>query len=219
MTPFEAWHGKKPKISHLKVFGCVAHVKAVGPGLSKLSDRSNKMVFIGYESGTKGYRFFDPTTNRLVVSRDVVFEEDRTWDWNKSVCNADQQVIDTFTVHYEQTDQNPTMGEQAEENAGSPDAGAETGNSAGLGSGVNSPIAPGPNAAQDINFVTPPVQHSEETFGGPVRFRTLSDLLDSTEEMQDYEYSGVCLLAADEPTGVEDAFKKDCWVKAMNSEL
>jgi hypothetical protein len=78
MTPFEAWHGKKPKISHLKVFGCVAHVKAVGPGLSKLSDRSNKMVFIGYESGTKGYRFFDPTTNRLVVSRDVVFEEDRT---------------------------------------------------------------------------------------------------------------------------------------------
>lgn len=26
-TPFEVWHGKKPKVSHLKVFGCVAHVK------------------------------------------------------------------------------------------------------------------------------------------------------------------------------------------------
>jgi hypothetical protein len=75
MTPFEAWHGKKPKVNHLEIFGCVAHVKQVGPGINKLSDRSKQMVFIGYESGTKGYRLFDPTTNRLVVSRDVVFEE------------------------------------------------------------------------------------------------------------------------------------------------
>ena len=26
MTPFEVWHGKKPKVSHLKIFGCVAYV-------------------------------------------------------------------------------------------------------------------------------------------------------------------------------------------------
>lgn len=57
-TPFEAWHGKEPRVSHLRTFGCVAHVKAAGPGLQKLSDRSKKMVFIGYESGSKGYRFF-----------------------------------------------------------------------------------------------------------------------------------------------------------------
>jgi len=80
MTPFEAWHGKKAKVNHLRTFGCVAHVKLVGPGLKKLSDRSKKMVFIGYESGTKGYRFFDPTTKRLVVSRDVVFDEKQPWD-------------------------------------------------------------------------------------------------------------------------------------------
>jgi hypothetical protein len=53
-TPFEAWDGKKPRVSHLKNFGCVAFVKHTGPGLKKLSDRSSKMVFIGYESGTKG---------------------------------------------------------------------------------------------------------------------------------------------------------------------
>jgi len=75
MTPFEAWHGKKPKVNHLRTFGCVAHVKLIGLGLKKLSDRSKKMVFIGYESGTKGYRFYDPTTKRLVVSRDVIFDE------------------------------------------------------------------------------------------------------------------------------------------------
>jgi len=47
ITPFEAWHGVKPKVSHLKIFGCVAHVKLVGPGISKLSDRSRRTVFIG----------------------------------------------------------------------------------------------------------------------------------------------------------------------------
>lgn len=74
-TPFEAWHGVKPNVSHLKVFGCTAHVKLIGPGLTKLADRSKKMVFLGYESGTKGYRLLDPEANRIVVSRDVIFEE------------------------------------------------------------------------------------------------------------------------------------------------
>jgi transposase InsO family protein len=72
-TPFEAWHGKTPKVNHLRVFGCLAHVKQLGPGINKLLDRSKSMVFIGYESGTKGYRLFDPSTRRLVVSRDVIF--------------------------------------------------------------------------------------------------------------------------------------------------
>jgi len=67
-TPFEVWYKRKPTVSHLKTFGCVAHVKVVGPGLTKMSDRSTRMVFIGYESGTKGYRLFDPSTGRLVVS-------------------------------------------------------------------------------------------------------------------------------------------------------
>jgi len=224
ITPFEAWHGVKPKVSHLKIFGGVAHVKLVGPGISKLSDRSRRTVFIGYESGTKGYRLFDPSTNRLVVSRDVIFDEKMPWEWNNWMCNLDQQETDTFIVQYDLPDQNPTI-EAVTEQPASPGVGTEASNSAGLGSGVgnnDSPLSqntPGSIAAPNINYATPPSQHSENTFGGPLRFRTLSDLLDSTDEMQDYEYSGICLLAADEPGGVEDALEEDCWVKAMNSEL
>lgn len=44
-TPFEAWHGKKPSVNHLKVFGCTSHVKLIGPGLTKLADRSKKQCF------------------------------------------------------------------------------------------------------------------------------------------------------------------------------
>ena len=53
VTPYEAWHGKKPSVEHLRVFGCVGHVTNNGPGVGKLSDRSVKMVFLGYARGNQ----------------------------------------------------------------------------------------------------------------------------------------------------------------------
>jgi hypothetical protein len=38
MTPYEAWHGRKPAVSHLRVFGCLAFTKELGH-ISKLDDR------------------------------------------------------------------------------------------------------------------------------------------------------------------------------------
>jgi len=97
-TPFEAWHGKKPRVDHLRTFGCTAHVKLIGPGTNKLSDRSKQMVFLGYEPGTKGYRLYDPEQKKLVVSRDVIFEENRAWRWSDQVDSAGE--AETFTVSY-----------------------------------------------------------------------------------------------------------------------
>jgi hypothetical protein len=80
VTPYEAWHGKKPSVEHLRVFGCVGHVKNNGPGVKKLTDRSAKMVFLGYAEGTKGYRMHDLESKKLHISRDVIFEENKGWD-------------------------------------------------------------------------------------------------------------------------------------------
>ncbi|WVZ84036.1 hypothetical protein U9M48_031114 [Paspalum notatum var. saurae] len=52
VTPFEAWHGKKPDVAFMHTFGCVGHVKNVKPHLSKLEHRSTPMVFLGYEHGS-----------------------------------------------------------------------------------------------------------------------------------------------------------------------
>jgi hypothetical protein len=41
------------------------------------------MVLVGYETGTKGYRVYDPVSKQLQVSRDVVFEEHRGWNWDE----------------------------------------------------------------------------------------------------------------------------------------
>jgi hypothetical protein len=51
--------------------------------VNKLSDRSIPGVFLGYESGTKAYRVFDPVNNKLIVSRDVIFDEKKSWNWEE----------------------------------------------------------------------------------------------------------------------------------------
>jgi hypothetical protein len=75
--------------AHLRIFGCFAHVKDVGPRVTRLSDRSKKMMLL--EAGTEGYQLLDPLTGRLHVSRDVIFEEDQDWCWNNS--NSEPEEI------------------------------------------------------------------------------------------------------------------------------
>jgi IS30 family transposase len=60
-TLYEAWHGHKPAVSHLQVFGCLAFGKELGH-IGKLDDKSTSGVFIGYAEGSKAYRILDPGT-------------------------------------------------------------------------------------------------------------------------------------------------------------
>ena len=78
LTPYEAWTGSKPTIEHLRIFGCLPHVKILGGHLKKLDSRSKPMVFIGYVIGSKAYKFYDPDSRKMEISRDVIFQEDCT---------------------------------------------------------------------------------------------------------------------------------------------
>lgn len=149
------------------------------------------------------------------------FYEKQPWDWTNAGDSTDVPP-DSFVVNYELFDENPTAGGETADSAAKSSGGdaGEQDEVVALDEAIsNSPITPGSNVAPAVHWATPPSQHSEETHGGPLRFRTLSDLLDSTDEMYDYEYSGMCLLAVDELEGVDEALEHDCWVKAMNTEL
>ena len=76
--PYEAWHGRKPVVSHLRVFGSLAFAKELNH-VGKLDDRSTPGVFIGYAEGVKAYCILDPATQRVRISWDVVFDEGRGW--------------------------------------------------------------------------------------------------------------------------------------------
>ena len=80
VMPFEAWYGRKPSVSFLQTFDCIGHVRKTKPILTKLEDRSTPMVFLCYAEGTKAYRLYDPCGDKVLVSRDVVFDEEAAWD-------------------------------------------------------------------------------------------------------------------------------------------
>lgn len=61
--------------------GCIAHAK-VNTYLNKLDDRSQVYVYLGTEPGSKAHRLYDPVKGKVHVSRDVVFQEEKEWEWD-----------------------------------------------------------------------------------------------------------------------------------------
>ena len=82
VTPQEAWSGRMPSVSHLRVFGSLTYVHVPDQQRSKLDDKSEKYVFIGYDASSKGYKLYNPFTSKIIINRDVEFNEGKTWDWN-----------------------------------------------------------------------------------------------------------------------------------------
>ena len=75
-TPYEKWYDRKPNLSHVRVFGCMcyAYIAEVNKK-GKLSNKAEKLCFIGYSSQTKGYCLIDKSTSKVLVHQDVIFNE------------------------------------------------------------------------------------------------------------------------------------------------
>ena len=75
-TPHEAWYNKKPDVSHIRVWGCLAYVhiqkdkrkQTFGPHMEKC-------VFVGYPPGYKGWQFYNPVTKKFIISERAEFDE------------------------------------------------------------------------------------------------------------------------------------------------
>lgn len=72
-TPIEKISNEKVDISDLKLFGCPVMVHVPKENHKKLDEKTVKMVFVGYDSETKGYRCINKSNRKLTVSRDVKF--------------------------------------------------------------------------------------------------------------------------------------------------
>ncbi|MCO5583616.1 hypothetical protein L7F22_037529 [Adiantum nelumboides] len=83
LTPEEAYSGIKPNVSTLKVFGCAAYMHILDEKRKKLDVKSERCVFTGYMY-SKGYRLVNPDTNKIHISRDVIFVESDRWFKNTS---------------------------------------------------------------------------------------------------------------------------------------
>lgn len=204
-TPYECFKGKKPNIGHIRVFGCVVYAKIDTPHLRKLDDRSRPLVHLGTEPGTKAYRLLEPTTRKIYVSRDVVFNEEQRWKWSRSVkeTEEDGRIID-FGVRSIDL---PSSQEPEEEDESEKEA--------------------APESEEEIN--------SQDEPEPPVILRRSNRASNKPSYLDDYEllceedegYETLCkietehllMLANDEPWSYEEARNLKVWRDACKDEI
>lgn len=80
MTPYEAFKGEKPDLSHLRMFGCEAMAQIPKELRKKWDPKSQKLLMMGYSETKKAYRLINPENKNIVFSRDVKFFERKMSD-------------------------------------------------------------------------------------------------------------------------------------------
>jgi hypothetical protein len=203
-TPYEVWHDTKPSVQFFRTFGCVAHIKQGNKQLNKLEDRSISVVFIGYEPSSKAWRFYNPATRKVHVSRDVVFEEDRPWNWEQ----AEISDYEPFSMEYVSI--GGVHGARGVRN----DEHEELPQDVPM---VDQLHTPHQSENGEVEYATPPSGRPDidaEASDAPLRFRRMDDILGQAPQPRQADRQVVReLLAAigDEPALVEEAFTDRHW--------
>ena len=126
MTPFEAFHGRKPDVKHLRAFRCVSYAHIEKVERRKLDSVAKCCILVGYSSEVKGYRLYDPSCGKVFFSRSVKFNESKFGLEKESASTEPRTYVD-LEVSSEETlfgedlepypDQEPTSIVEASEPA------------------------------------------------------------------------------------------------------
>jgi hypothetical protein len=204
MTPFEAWHGRKPTVHHPRTFGCIVYVRNTMTHLKKLEDRGRKMIYVGYESSSKAYRAYDPITKHVHVTHDVVFDEQAQWDWGSGGDDGKPGGgDDVFTVEYTTTGPAAPMADGADE--------APT---------EESPLPAGAGDTEvddDIDDENLDANHDDDA---PLCFHSMSDIL-ATPRFTPHALVAeeLYVVSSNEPASFTEAEHNLSWRKAMMEEM
>ncbi|WJX12170.1 hypothetical protein P8452_02697 [Trifolium repens] len=93
MVPEEVWSKSKPSVNHLKVFGSLCYKHVPDAKRKKLEDKSVPMIFVGYHR-TGAYRLYNPTSDKVEISRDVKVLENESWDWGQKLSSKKTCAVD-----------------------------------------------------------------------------------------------------------------------------
>lgn len=187
-TPYEAWMGRKPRVSHLKVFGCVAY--AMVDIRSKLDEKSVKCVFIGYCSQSKAYRLYNQSSGKVIISRNVVFNEEKGLTWNEDVTTGD--IHADFDEESQESISSPPPSPEPQGNMSTPPS-----------TPINSPISSPSSSSSQGSTPSPP------TTAPPRKFKSLAEV---------YESCSFALYASD-PLCFREAENVPDWQVAMKVEM
>ena len=92
MTPEECFIGKKPEVSYFRIFGSLTYSHVPSEKRTKLEPTAEKGIFVGYDETSKAFRIYLPSQRKVVVRRDVKFEEERAFKKSRESEQGEQQV-------------------------------------------------------------------------------------------------------------------------------
>lgn len=222
VTPSEKWSKHKPSVEHLRVFGCVAYALIPYERRVKLDEKSVRCVMFGVSKEIKAYRLYDPTVKRIIISKDVRFDEETRWNWEDEV--DEDKFVECREEEEENQDENleeaPAANEEIMEEANTEAAGTQSEantEAADTQSGDGS-------AGTQLGDGSGAGERSETSRAGRSKLRPVW--------MKDYVVDGrglimedddeelvVMFLSDDDPEKFEDAIQHDKWRKAMEAEI
>jgi hypothetical protein len=94
-TPEETFSDTKPDVSHIRIWGSVCYCHVHSKKRTKLDPTAVKGLLVGYSEASKAYNIYVPARRKVIVFRDVLFEEEhalrRSKDLSASVENHQGQ--------------------------------------------------------------------------------------------------------------------------------
>lgn len=85
-------------VNQLKVFGCIAYAHIPSQEREKFDEKGEKYIFIGYCNESKGFRLLNPKSNKLVISRDAIFDEMAAWQWQNNLQETRNSEVSPLNV-------------------------------------------------------------------------------------------------------------------------
>ncbi len=74
-TPYEAFTGTKPDVSHLRIFGSTLYARNTGRRSAKLDSHTSIGTFLGFSATPKNVIYIDNNTAQVKIAHHVIFDE------------------------------------------------------------------------------------------------------------------------------------------------
>ena len=84
-------HGRQPKVSHFRAFGCKCFILKKGK-LDKFESRCLDGIFLGYAIHSRAYRVLNLDTNRIMETCEVTFDETQPCSSSAFECAGDDEI-------------------------------------------------------------------------------------------------------------------------------
>jgi len=106
-TPWQLFYGSKPLVGRFRIFGCPVVIRrwtAADRANGKQTERGIRGIFVGFSSSQKGSLVFTPGSRQLVISDDIIFDENfysavaLTWQQHKDSLSLQPALSDIPTV-------------------------------------------------------------------------------------------------------------------------